>query len=281
MRYQSERLQRTPIFGFVLISNPFPPPHYKSASLSGEYGMTYSQRFSGSQIGDNSSQRATIVTVATIKGGSGKSTIVAGLSTHWGVESNRIALIDADPNGTLTRWCEKGRALSRMTLRSNVDEYSMISEINELSSAHDYVIIDCAGFANQAMIFALGASDVVLIPVMADEANIYEAIRTKRLAENAVALSGREPKVYAILNRVKRTLVTEHTKEQLGKLGIELLSSSLADRAVFQEASFHGSSPVEIAPSCAAATELRNLAQEVETLIRSDRQHTNIGHSDL
>ena len=242
--------------------------------------MTYSPSFSASQARDDSSQKATIVTVATIKGGSGKSTIVAGLSTHWSVESNRIALIDADPNGTLTRWCEKGRVLSRMALSSNVDEYSMISEINELASTHDYVLVDCAGFANQAMIFALGASDIVLIPVMADEANIYEAVRTKRLAENAVALTGREPKVYAVLNRVKRTLVTEHTKEQLSNLGIQLLSSSLADRAVFQEASFHGSSPVEIAPSCAAAIELRNLAQEVETLIRSDREETNIGHSD-
>lgn len=211
--------------------------------------------------------RAKVITVATIKGGSGKSTLVAGLASHWAVEGRRVAIIDADPNGTLSRWCEKPNRLGALPLTSNVDEYSMVPEINRYKPGKDYVIVDCAGFASQSMIFALGASDAVLIPVMADEANIYEAVRTQRLAENAATMSGRQPVVFGVLNRVKRALVTEHSKAQLDQLGLPLLSATVGDRAIFQEASFHGTSPLELSPSSVAAREIRSVAYEIENIL--------------
>lgn len=211
--------------------------------------------------------RAKVITVATIKGGSGKSTLVAGLASHWAVEGRRVAIIDADPNGTLSRWCEKPNQLGALPLTSDVDEYSMVPEINRYKPSNDYVMVDCAGFASQAMIFALGASDAVLIPVMADEANIYEAVRTQRLAENAATMSGRQPVVFGVLNRVKRALVTEHSKAQLDQLGLPLLSATVGDRAIFQEASFHGTSPLELSPSSVAAREIRSVAYEIENIL--------------
>ena len=217
----------------------------------------------------NARSRATVITVATIKGGSGKSTLVAGLATHWLSLGKSIALVDADPNGTLSRWCEKPNSLNTVVVSKDVDEYSMLSEINELAASHDYVLVDCAGFASQSMIFALGAANVVLIPVMADEANIYEAVRTQRLAVNAAAMSGKKAAVFGVMNRVKRARVTEHSKEQLQSLGLPLLSAVLGDRAIFQEASFHGSSPVELAPNSLAAKEVRAVANEVEDILES------------
>ena len=218
-------------------------------------------------IDDSSGRQAAVITVATIKGGSGKSTLVAGLASYWSSMGRKIALIDADPNGTLTRWCEKPNSLSSLPLSSNVDEYSMVPEINRYKAYRDFILIDCAGFASQSMIFALGASDAVLIPVMADEANIYEAVRTQRLVENAAAMAGKKPLALGVLNRVKRALVTEHSKEQLDQLGLPLLSATIGDRAIFQEASFHGSSPVELAPSSLAAMEVRAVANEVEGIV--------------
>lgn len=212
--------------------------------------------------------KGTVITVATIKGGSGKSTLVAGLASVWSALGKRVALIDADPNGTLSRWCSRPNNLAELEISAGVDEYSMIPEINRLAVNHDYVLVDCAGFASQSMVFALGASKAVLIPVMADEANVYEAIRTQRLAENAAAMSGKHPLIFGVLNRIKRALVTEHSREQLHNLGLPLLAAAIGDRAIFQEASFHGSSPVHLMPSSVAASELRAVANEIEDILK-------------
>jgi cellulose biosynthesis protein BcsQ len=126
-----------------------------------------------------------ILVAATGKGGAGKSTTVACLATFWHRAGRKVALIDCDPNQTLTRWHAKRNVLSEMTLRTELDEHAIIPTIAEMASNHDVVLVDCAGFGNQAMVFAIGAADLVLIPVMTDEANVFEALRTFKIVESA------------------------------------------------------------------------------------------------
>src|ERR1700692_2593572 len=107
---------------------------------------------------------AKVLVAATAKGGAGKSTTIACLAIHWHKAGRKVALLDADPNRTLTRWHAKGSVLSEMILRAELDEHAIIPTIDELSPGSDIVLVDCAGFGNQAMIFAIGAADLVLIP---------------------------------------------------------------------------------------------------------------------
>lgn len=218
-----------------------------------------------------------VISVATIKGGSGKSTLVACLANFWQQKRSRVALIDTDPNGTLTRWHKKGEDLSKLTLRAEKDEWSVISTVAELSREHEIVLIDCAGFASQAMLIALGVSETVLIPVMTDEANIYEAVRTQRLVERTASINGRPINALAVLNRVRKTRVATHSRKQLEQLGVKPARTVLTDRTAFQEASFYGSSPIALAPQSPAATEIRKLGQEIETFLKLDTQTTQDG----
>src|SRR5437763_17087866 len=111
-----------------------------------------------------------ILVAATGKGGAGKSTTVACLAVYWQKAGKRVALVDCDPNQTLTRWHAKRSALSEIALKIQLDEHGIIPTIAEMASNHDVVLVDCAVFGNQAMVFAFGAADLVLIPVLADEA---------------------------------------------------------------------------------------------------------------
>lgn len=210
--------------------------------------------------------RGAVISAATIKGGAGKSTLIACLATYWQRRGRTVALVDADPNQTLTRWHEKGNVLSQMTLQTKADEYSIVGIVNDLCRQHEFVLIDCAGFANQAMIFAVGTSDLVLIPVMADEANIFEAVRTKRLVDSAALMTQRRVITRAVLNRIRRTRVAGHSRTQLEQLNVTPMNTALSDRTIFQEASFHGSSPIALAPSSAAASEISSLGLEIEAL---------------
>jgi len=207
-----------------------------------------------------------VLVAATGKGGSGKSTVIACLAIHWRRAGRSVALVDADPNRTLTRWHAKGGALASMVLRAETDEHAIIPLIGELAAAHDLVLVDCAGFGNQAMVFAIGAADLVLIPVMTDEANVFEAMRTRKLVESASRLTRRAIPARTLMNRVKRATVSTHTHDQLVALGAEPLAQRLADRAIYQEASFHGSSPSDLDPASAAAQDIALLADELQRL---------------
>lgn len=208
-----------------------------------------------------------VLVAATSKGGAGKSTTIACLALYWHTAGRKVALVDSDPNQTLTRWHSKGGALSRLPLRTQLDEHAMIPTVAELAAEHDLVLVDCAGFGNQAMVFAIGASDVVLIPVMTDEANVFEALRTRKVVESASRLTRRQIVARTLLCRVKRAGVVDHTREQLSSLGLEPLTAAMNDRVLFQEATFYGSSPTVLAPSSSAAQDIEAVAREIEPML--------------
>lgn len=207
-----------------------------------------------------------VLVAASIKGGAGKSTLVACLAVHWLQDGKRVALLDTDPNRTLTRWHGKGGALGGATLQTELDEHAVLARIAELRDGHDFTLVDCAGFGNQAMVFAVGGADLVLIPAMADEASVYEAMRTRRVVDSASTMARRDIPARAVLTRAKRSGVARHARAQLESLGAQPLQAELADRAVFQEASFFGSAPTQLAPSSIAAKEVRALADEIVEL---------------
>ena len=209
-----------------------------------------------------------VLVAATAKGGAGKSTTIACLAVYWHNAGRKVALLDADPNRTLTRWHSKGNVLSKMTLRTELDEDAIIPTIGELARGSDLVLVDCAGFGNQAMVFALGAADLVLIPSMTDEANVFEAARTCKIVESAAQLTRRAIPARTLLCRVKRSAVATHARAQLVALNTNPLTAQLTDRVLFQEATFHGASPTVLAPSSAAAAEVALLARELEWLLR-------------
>jgi chromosome partitioning protein len=205
--------------------------------------------------------------VASTKGGVGKTTMIVCLAVHWLLRGRTVALLDVDPNQTLSRWHSKGMALSDATLRTTSDEIEIVGQMAELVEAHDIVLVDCPGFGNQSMVFAIGGADLVLIPAMADEASVFEALRVRKLVDSAAMLTKREISARTVLSRVKRAAIVDHTWNQLTELETRPLDSRLGDRTIFQEASYHGGSPIELAPKSPAAAEIEALAKEIEPLV--------------
>ena len=204
-----------------------------------------------------------VLVIASIKGGAGKSTLAASLAVHWLQAGRSVALLDTDPNKTLSRWHAKEGALAAATLRTELDEHAILPRIKEVRGNHDVTLVDCAGFGNQAMVFAVGGADQVVVPVMADEASVYEAMRTLKVVESAGSMADREIPAFTVLTRVKRSSVARHARAQLEALGARPLKAQLADRAVFQESTFYGSAPSNLAPRSPAAREVREVANEL------------------
>lgn len=208
-----------------------------------------------------------VLVVATSKGGTGKTTVAASLAGHWRGADKRVALYDTDPNLALTRWADKGDVLSQLAIRSNPDEHAVVETVGELTGDADLVIVDTAGFGNQAMIYAVGMADMVLIPVMTDEASLFEAIKMKKIIESARGLTRRDIPFATLLNRIKRAAVVRHTERQLESLELNPLRAMIHDRSIFQESSYHGATPAELDPRSRAALEVGAVARELEQVL--------------
>ena len=60
-----------------------------------------------------------IIALATLKGGSGKSTIAACLAAYWLLDGCKVALFDTDPQGSLINWRQPDGPLEDLRIIAN------------------------------------------------------------------------------------------------------------------------------------------------------------------
>jgi chromosome partitioning protein len=155
-----------------------------------------------------------IITIATTKGGAGKTTLARLILGRSALSGLRAAAIDAAFNHTLTDWVSTA-ARSPMTIRHELNETKIVPLVAELHDSHDVVVIDTAGAASQATIFAIGCADLVLVPIAPSAADIVEAIKTVNLIKSASQMMRREVAARVVLTGVQPgTNIAEHVEKE-------------------------------------------------------------------
>jgi len=203
-----------------------------------------------------------IITVATSKGGAGKTTVAQVLLGALADRGFQVAAIDADFNRTLANWCETFSEYP-IDCRAELDETKIVPTAGEFEETHDVVVIDTAGAATQTTVFAIGCADVVLVPIQASSADVVEAIKTTRLIDSAAKMVRRKiPAMVVFTDYPPNTNVSTHTEREVEKYGLSMLETKLNRLVAFKEMTFTG-----IVPATGKAGELigRFLA-EVEEL---------------
>ncbi len=207
-----------------------------------------------------------VITLATTKGGTGKTTLAVSLASYWNGRGVKVAALDADPNQNLKNWLVKGK-LQDIPFKAEADENYLIDSIDELAQESDVVVVDMAGVGNQALVYAIGISSLVIIPARTSEDDVLEALKTRQIIKNAQKLTRKDIGYQVVLTQVKPgTLVVEHTKKQFGAFNVPLFNSEIVNRTVFQQCRFEGISPFQSNDEKAIA-ELTEFAQEVEVVI--------------
>ena len=131
------------------------------------------------------------------------------------------------------------------------------------------VIIDLEGSANQAMLYACGKADLVLIPAQPSRFDVVEAVKTAGVVRQAADLVGRDIAHHVLLTRtpVLRQKVAEHSRGQFVKAGLPLLRTELIQRTAFQHMTYTGEPPHAQDPNGGAARNVEALADEVAGLL--------------
>lgn len=207
-----------------------------------------------------------IVVMATLKGGSGKSTAAACLASHCQLGGLRTALIDADPQASLLHWRDLGDPPIDLRIVADISE-AVAECARGLAREAELVVIDTAGFRNRTMIEALSVADLAVIPIKASPLDIAAAVETVRLIEEINATEerrGRPMNYRLLLTQVTvGSAVARHVRNELAQSGYLLFDAELANRVVYAEASIAGRMPIHLDAESAAARDGEAFAREV------------------
>jgi len=202
-----------------------------------------------------------VLTIASSKGGPGKSTVAMILCGYLAADGLKIVAVDADPAEAFSRWAAHAYEGRPFETIAEADE-TRLAHLIDLKVDHaDLVIIDTAGFGNRAAAVAMTAADAILVPTLSGEADITEAEKTIRLAEGLARAARRDIPAAVLLNRQRRTQLARHAATEITNAKLPRLETSLSDLVAFGELSYSGRIPTSgpaAAEVVALISELRN-----------------------
>lgn len=200
-----------------------------------------------------------VLTIASSKGGPGKTTVAMLLAGSLADEGLRVVALDADPTQAFARWAVNAYEGAPFESHAEADETRLAHLIDSTASTADVVIVDTAGFGNRAAAVAMTSADVVLVPALSGEADVTEAEKTVRLAEGLARAARREIPTAVLLNRVRRTQLSRHAAQEILTAKVPRLETSLSDLVAYGELSYSGRIPT----AGTAAAEITALLAEL------------------
>jgi len=184
-----------------------------------------------------------VLTIASSKGGPGKTTIAMLLVASLAGEGRRVVALDADPTEALSRWARNAYEGVAFEVHAETDETRLAHLIDRSAETADIVIVDTAGFGNRAATVAMTSADAILVPSLSGEADVTEAEKTVRLAEGLARAARREIPTAVLLNKVRRTQLTRHALAEIAAAGLPRLDATLSDLVAYGEMSYAGRLP--------------------------------------
>ncbi len=213
---------------------------------------------------------ARIVAVANLKGGCGKSTIAVNLAAELAGPRRRIVLVDADTQGTASRWLEQGDMLLRgepLPLESPRAAERWITRVLGLDA--DVIVIDCPPHIGAATEAAVGIADLVAVPVSASGADLMATTEALELITRARARrQDGGPLCLLVPSRIDRRTRPGREIEAALKGFREPVGPAVGQRTAFVDAFSAGEAINTYAPRSKAHAEIKALAGAVARRLR-------------
>jgi chromosome partitioning protein len=212
-----------------------------------------------------------IIAVGNLKGGTGKSTVAVNLACRL-AESQTVALIDADPQGTAAAWLKDGEAkgmpptleVAARPLSAEVGSDPWQAEMCARREHYGRVVIDLPPQKGETFQAALQIADLLIVPVTPSAVDLHATAQALAVLHQIRGARGGRPACLLVPSKVDRRLAHgRKASASLQKLGCEV-GIALAQRASHIDA-FSASTWIGAhAPDTPAHEDICILAQQVE-----------------
>ena len=199
-----------------------------------------------------------IITVASFKGGVGKSTTSIHLATYLALdESNNVLLLDGDANRSVSNWAARGNLPFKVADERHAAKYSRTA---------DHIIIDTAARPNEEDLKTLAEGcDLLILPCVPDVLSLEAMMLTVEALKN---LNSDSYKVLLTIVPPKPNRDGEEARQSLLKTGLPLFKTPIRRFQAYKKAALLGVpvSQVSDSKSKIAWSDYQQVGQEIEEL---------------
>lgn len=194
------------------------------------------------------------ILVFTAKGGSSKTTISRELAVASALEGRRVAMVDMDPQGSLTNWYGRRAADAPALIKLPAS----LKLAPSVASGFDDLFIDTAPGMPISLPRLIAMADVVLVPVRPSPDDLVAAIAVaERLGRNVAW-------AFVMVQVPPRSKLAMGAVRHLAGIGL-VAPVSLGFRSDYPTAAVTGTAAIEYAGT-KAADEIKHLLSYVNTL---------------
>lgn len=208
-----------------------------------------------------------VITVGNHKGGVGKSTLACNIAVEATKEGLKVLLIDADTQKSSIDFRE-------LRAEKELPQFNAVSITNgtihkDIASfnAFDLIVIDAGGRDTGPFRSAVLSSDLLIIPALPSQLDIWSTENTVVMFEEARTLK-EDLKAYFVANRViSNTNIAREAYQALIDIGVPLFKSKIHSRVAFAYSISEGKGVTEYEPHGKAAKELKEFYKEVRSCL--------------
>ena len=202
-----------------------------------------------------------IIVVASQKGGAGKTTLLRSLAVATQQSGATTAILDTDPQGSLTSWWNRREADTPALVKFDPDELSAAAAKLEAAGVQ-YLFIDTPPSIHPEMARLLAKATLAVVPVRPSPDDLDAVGGTLSLIEAANC-----PFVFVLTQAKPRTRLQMQAVMALAKHG-KLAPTVIHDRTDFPTAAIVGRTVTEMEPEGPSASEVRDVLAYVMTQLR-------------
>lgn len=192
-----------------------------------------------------------VISFANPKGGAGKTTSALLLAGELAAKGARVAIIDADPERWISQWAKLPGKPATIDIVADVSEDTIVDHIESAAKKAQFVIVDLEGTASLMVANAIGMSDLVLIPTQGASMDAKGAAKTIKLIRNQERMARRTIAHSILLTRTSAAVASRalrNVRDQLDKAGIDVLTTSIVERAAYRDIFDYGGLLSDLTP---------------------------------
>jgi chromosome partitioning protein len=209
-----------------------------------------------------------IITAVNQKGGAGKSTLSMQVAGTMAKDGWRVIVIDADPQGTATRWAaaaEDDRPFPAPVVGLSSAGAKVHREAKKFVGEYAFIFIDCPPAVDSPIPqSALLIADLALIPIIPSPPDLWAAVGIRHLLTSLKAINDSMQPLLVVNSLEPQTLIAQDVQALLPEFEIPVAESLIHHRTAYRRSAAFGTTVHGIEPrDTKAIVEIEHLTAEI------------------